>query len=514
MSLLSRFFLASTVSIATLGFSAPVSATDGAQVLKNSCASCHAEDANGKLERIDSVRKTPEAWDMTVVRMMRNNGLQLTDEERVEVVRHLANTRGLSVEETAPWRYILEKEPVAQDQGPSQLMTETCGRCHSYARVALQRRTPEDWKHLINFHLGQFPTIEYQAMARDRDWKGIAETQIADFLAKTYPLGETPAAAGDLSGEWVVSGRQPGVGDYDGTLTISKDGEDYDAVMVLDYPDGRRTFKGNARAFGAGEWRGALSDGKTEIRQVLGLKKDGTLEGRWFHADEDVVGGRMAAVRANESPRILSVSPSYLKAGETRQVTLTGIGLSGKPVLPKGITGKVVSATDKKVVLELTAGKVLGPVELGIGKLEAPQPLIVYDKLDRITVVPEVAMARIGGAGGPIPKVPAQFEAVGWMKAPDGKGEDILVGTFPASWTIDNFNEEAERMEDAKYAGSINDTGLFTPGDAGPNPARRMMANNIGNLKVIATVKEGGKDLQADAHLYATVQRFVDTPIR
>jgi quinohemoprotein amine dehydrogenase len=41
-----------------------------------------------------------------------------------------------------------------------------------------------------------------------------------------------------------------------------------------------------------------------------------------------------------------------------------------------------------------------------------------------------------------------------------------------------------------------------------------MMANNVGNLKVVATVDDAGRKLTAEAHLYATVQRFVDALIR
>ena len=41
-----------------------------------------------------------------------------------------------------------------------------------------------------------------------------------------------------------------------------------------------------------------------------------------------------------------------------------------------------------------------------------------------------------------------------------------------------------------------------------------MGTNNTGNLRVIATYDGGADPLTAEAHLYATVQRFVDTPIR
>ncbi len=40
----------------------------------------------------------------------------------------------------------------------------------------------------MHFHVGQFQTIEYQAMARDRDWFEIALTEIAPWLAETQGL--------------------------------------------------------------------------------------------------------------------------------------------------------------------------------------------------------------------------------------------------------------------------------------------------------------------------------------
>lgn len=56
-------------------------------------------------------------------------------------------------------------------------------------------------------------------------------------------------------------------------------------------------------------------------------------------------------------------------------------------------------------------------------------------------------------------------------------------------------------------------TGVFVPGDAGPNPDRKMMANNVGNLKVIATVDEGGNTVTGEGQLIVGVQRWVIPPI-
>ena len=237
--------------------------------------------------------------------------------------------------------------------------------------------------------------------------------------------------------------------------------------------------------------------------------------GRWFEKSNEVIGGRLTASPANAPARILSVSPSYLRTGGESEITLVGVGLSGKPVLPKGVAGTVVSQSDTKVVLKLSAEKALGAVKVSVGKASAP--LVVFSKLDGVRVEPEQTIARVGGNGGPIAKVPAQFEAVGFLNGADrkpGTDDDIRVGTFNASWAVDNWDEGAAKMQDSKYAGSIEQNGRFTPADAGLNPERPMSTNNLGNLKVIATVDDNGKPLPGEAHLYVTVQRFVDTPIR
>ncbi|QFQ89535.1 quinohemoprotein amine dehydrogenase subunit alpha (plasmid) [Paracoccus kondratievae] len=503
------------LSCAAMFAAAPALAVTGEEVMQNACAACHVQNEDGRWERIDAARKTPEGWDMTVTRMMRNHGVALTPEERTAIVRHLSDTRGLSLTETAERRYILEREPVAWDEGPDTQMTQTCGRCHSYARVALQRRTPEDWKHLVNFHLGQFPTLEYQALARDRDWWGIAQAEIIPFLAEHYPLGKAPAPfTGDASGDYVLAGRQPGRGDYTGRLVLKKAGEDYEVTMTLDFADSSQSFTGTGRILGAGEWRATLSDGKTAIRQVLAFE-NGHFSGRWYHADSDVIGGRLEAVRADASPLVLAAAPARLKIGEETLVRVAGTGLGEALTLPEGVTGSVESAADGVAVLKLTASGAPGPISIKLG--EQKVDLVAYDRPDRISITPETTIARIGGNGGPIPKVPAQFEALGWLNGPDGQpdtGDDIPLGAFPASWATVDFDAEAEKMQDAKFAGSISDTGLFTPADAGPNPERPMQTNNAGNLKVIATVETETGPLSAEAHLYATVQRFVDAPIR
>ncbi len=69
-------------------------------------------------------------------------------------------------------------------------------------------------------------------------------------------------------------------------------------------------------------------------------------------------------------------------------------------------------------------------------------------------------------------------------------------------------------MQDKKYAGHITENGTFIPAVAGPNPERKYGTNNAGDLKVIATVKDGDRTLTAEAHLIATVQRWNTPPIQ
>ncbi len=518
---MTRTTLVTLLTTAIAMLAAPGLAATGEEIVANVCGACHLKDDKGQFSRIDSSRRTPEGWEMNVVRMMRNYGVQLGDDDFAAVVRHLADTRGLSVAETDGFRYILEQEPVAVDGGPDDLMSQTCGRCHSYARVALQRRTAGDWEKLLHFHLGQFPALEYQALARDRDWWAIAQGDVLKELTTRYVMGDMPAKSqADLSGEWRIAGRQPGRGAYDGTLTITRDGDGYKVTQTLTFADGQsETRTGAAYLYGAGEWRATMAAGDAELREVMALRDDGSMDGRWFLADQSTLGGRIHAVRMDAAPQILSVAPGHIRAGETVEIRVAGVGLGGDVTLPAGLTAETVSSDPAAIVLKVTAAPDaaagLGAVAVGAVSLEGA--VGVYAALDRISVEPAVGYSRVGDNGGPIAKQPAVFDAIGWLNGADGQpetGDDIRIGAFSAEWSVDNFDEAAAKAEDARFAGKIGPSGIFDPAGAGPNPERVMTTNNAGNLSVIATVKDGDRTLEGRGHLYATVQRFVDTPIR
>ena len=188
----------------------------GKELVSEHCANCHKPNADGGLSRISEARRTPEGWDMTVARMTLLHGTRLTAEERRAIVKYLADSAGLAPEEAQPWRYVIERRPEATDFIENTLVGDTCARCHSYARIGLQRRTEEDWLRLSHFHLGQFPTIELQSNLRSVYWWKIASQEIPKILGKHYPMNaeawkkwqQRPKM--NPSGSWRIVGHRPG----------------------------------------------------------------------------------------------------------------------------------------------------------------------------------------------------------------------------------------------------------------------------------------------------------------
>src|SRR5262249_22816665 len=81
----------------------------GAALVQGRCAMCHAPQPGDKLEAIESVRKTPEGWEMTLDRMIRAHGLRLQPEEGGKLVKYLSDHYGLAPAEVAPYQQVLEK---------------------------------------------------------------------------------------------------------------------------------------------------------------------------------------------------------------------------------------------------------------------------------------------------------------------------------------------------------------------------------------------------------------------
>lgn len=263
--------------------------------------------------------------------------------------------------------------------------------------------------------------------------------------------------------------------------------------------------------------------GEDSIMQVFTVSEDGTrLSGRWFLENADAIGGDLTAVRMDpDSPaQIMAVVPAYLKSGSTAQIAIHGVGLSGDVSLGKGVNiGKTVSQSAETVVVEATAKADAGGGKrvVTVGEVQATQLFTVYPRVESVRVEPDYAIARVGDQEGPLPPVPAQFDAVAYLNGPDGKAgteDDLRIGVMPASWSVENFNELAAEMDDVKFAGAMQADGLFMPAGAGPNPERRYQTNNVGDLTVKAIVTDADKELEGKGHLIVTVQRWNDPPIR
>ncbi len=481
------------------------------ELLQNICSSCHmAED--GGLTRITGQRKTPEGWMMTIVRMRQAHGLDISAEDRRAIVQHLADTQGLAPSEAAPFRYALEKDPHAQESF-DEPFASMCARCHTGARGLLQNRTAEEWELHMDFHVGHFPTIEYQALGRDREWYKIARTEIASYLAEQNPL-ETAAWTGwqaaekqPVAGAWVVMTDLPGIGEAYGKLTVTGEASPYQVSGEFVTADGTaHPASGQMNLYTGYEWRANLDIGGTVYRQVLALSEDGnSLQGRQFDRGNDALGAPLRGVREGAGSVILGTVPSAVPAGEA-QVQVVGTGLDGL----ESSTG-ATSANDFGAALTLAA-EGNGVVTFSAGGAEGQ--IAHYTSVDSLRVEPAFTIARVGGGSDAGPDaVPAYFNAVGMWNGPDGEAgteDDIRIGRVEAQWSVANAHEHAAHMKDTEYAGEMQANGIFMPAIAGPNPERPFSANNAGELKVQAEAM----GQQAEAMLIVTVQRFIDPPIR
>ena len=506
----------------------------GRELVRAYCSGCHHENA-GQFERISSIRKSPEGWVMTLFRMRQVHGLVLEDGVRESIVRYLADTQGLAPSESAAGRFALEQRPNAQDIDVGPEIGVMCGRCHSLARVALQRRDEEEWRKLSHTHVGQWPSLEYSASGRDRPWWQIASGPLPGKLAALYPFSTSAWSdwqkrpVTDLSGSWVVVGRAPGGNSFYGTARIEskattegKPSGDYTASYQLTDLTGI-AVEGDSKAilYTGYEWRGSAQVGDRSRREVYAVSEDGNrIEGRWFDSEHAEEGGEWLAVRDDGKPRILAVFPQALRAGSVGTVTLVGTGLGGGAAVRAGGKSSQVTFGAGTAVSNVqgdahstratvTVAADAAPGLRAVGAAGGAATLAVYRQIDQISVVPSYGIARVGG--GRLAPVTAQFEAMAATRLPSG--EMLALGPVGADWSTVPFDAEAKRTEDEKFAGHFDRRGRFLPAGAGPNSAREYSGDNVGNLTVIAHTQDGDHAVDGHGHLIVTVQRWNTPPI-
>jgi quinohemoprotein amine dehydrogenase len=522
---------AETTAVETAAVSSPE------QIITASCSGCHLPDGEGRWFRLSDQRKTPEGWQMTLVRMQLAHQVKFVDPAGGDsqaamrsLVKYLADTQGLAPAESAPYRYILEQELDTVEVHDTEQFRTMCARCHSGARVALQRRTEDEWRNLVHFHLGQFPTTEYQMMGRDRDWLGIALEEALPYLAETYPM-QTAAweqwqavPRVNYQGRWRIAGTMPGRGDFSGEMTaVDKGGDQYALEFSGQFDDGEALAgSGSAIVYTGYEWRATLKLGGTSYRQVLAAEAQGAeLVGRMYQRDQEEWGLRMRAVRDNGQALVIAVQPPYLQVGSEGVLRVVGLNLDGPIDLGPGLeVVETLAGEDADIMVKVVASgdAAEGARDIRVGDATLPDAITVFRSIDHLVVEPAFAIGRVGGNGGSEAVEEAIFDAVAYSAGPDaeiGTADDLRIGRVPANWTVEPWNEQAVLDQDLSFAGKMDkDSGVFTPAGAGPNPERKYQTNNAGNLKVVATVQQGGKTLQGDGHLIVTVQRWNNPPIR
>ena len=502
----------------------PAAAQAGSAAVRAHCSACHRETAPGHFDRISEERKTPEGWAMTIFRMEHVHGVSLTAGQLRTIIRYLSDVQGLAPSEIRAARFALERRPNHSTIKLPYNLPVMCGRCHSLARVALTRQPASEWRKLINFHVGQFPFLEYQNGSRDMRWWKIASTRLPGDLAKLFPLHTAAwrewknAPHANLAGEWIVHGDTPGRGNYYGMAFIRRTTWDrYRARYLLHYPNGA-SFNGSSTAivYTGYQWRGTGKLGDKSVHEVYFASASGSrISGRWFLAGHSELGGDLDAARTTGAAKVMAVIPSALKAGTTQRVIVLGRGLRGGVDLGPGTKSRILARRPYGLIVSVrvSAHALPGYRTVRVGDVWRGDLLAVYRRVDLLKIEPTFAIARVGG--GKLAPVDAQFQAIGYTNVVGAHGRvtAVRLGAMPVTWSLEPFNAEAAKRDDVHFAGTLNQDGLFLPAEGGPDPKRQFSADNTGDLYVVATGKGGKAAVVGKAHLIVTVQRWINPPI-
>ena len=493
------------------------------EVVRGACGGCHQVDSHLCMSRISYQRKTPEGWEDTIRRMGRMNGIPSSASQAREIIRYLADAQGLTSSEVQGIAYALERQLNVQENVPNDDVRTLCTRCHSYARIAGQRRTREEWLKLKDFHFASFPEE-----LNSPDWPGSADKAL-NYLAERFPLdtpewererGQRPPA----KGSWMVWGHEPGHGDYLGNVSIAP-GPDgiYQNTTSMEFANGEKEErKGEGVWYGGYQWRGSAtsSDGRT-IREVFELSPDKKiLEGRWYLEQHPEIGGEEQRYPDTGPTKILGILPRALQipTPETN-ITILGINLptnlqAGDLDLGKNV--KIVSIlkdTSSQVVarVSILSGTAVGLRDVHLRGAVGPKLLGLYDTYGYIRVLPERGGARMGGVD--VPKQLQQFEAVAYSDGQDGIAgteDDFEIGTIHAKWEIGNYYY-TYFADDKQFVGTIDQTGLFTPSLETPNQRRPETLNNAGSVWVVASYvpPDPKQTLQGRAYLLVAAPIYV-----
>jgi len=525
-------------------------------VVRQACASCHATDEKGRMSRISFRRTTPEGWQQTIRRMVLLNAVTLDPDTARQVVRELSNTLGLAPEEARPAAFEAERRVIDHHYEADKETADICTRCHSMGRVISQRRTREEWDLLMAMHRGYYPLVDTQGFVSQGggQTQGQAEStsastpsdgrqqpkdRAAAHLAQAFPFNTADWAAWSanmrpprLEGTWLLVGREAGNGPIYGrmeTAPRADQPDEFETKTWYVYPRTGKTANrtGQAIVYTGFQWRGrsvAASSEPGELREVMFVERDWRqMSGRWFTGGYDEIGLDVTLRLAGAEPIVAGVSPPALRIhSDTQALRIYGAGLPADLTpsaidLGRGIqVTRVVAVTSDMATIEVRVDPdaPAGTRDLFIGRASLPRAVTLYDRIDSIRVAPQAGLARVGGVV--FPKQYQQFEAHAYQRGPDGKpdtADDLDLGVVDVEWSLEEY-AATFTDDDLKFVGKIDGTGLFTPAEDGPNPARRLHANNVGDVWVVATLKTdvgsgASRPLRARAHLLVTVPLYL-----
>jgi quinohemoprotein amine dehydrogenase len=521
------------------------------------CSGCHKKDDKGNLSRISWERTTPEGWEEVVKRMVRLNGLTVRPDEARAVIKSLSASHGLAPEEAKSVSYMSEHRTLDETY-PDENLHTTCAACHPFGRVASFRRSPEEWKLLVDLHVALYPVSEMTAFhrrgppTRNNDTGGAPAgpplpqpvDQALQYLTKTYPL-QTPEWAAwrsrarppKLAGKWLASAHIAGKGAFWGEVDIDAgtSPEDFSTNIRLEPVGGGPAIQrsGKVMVFNSYAWRGRSTgaasgpgpgDIPAEMRESMMIAPDQSeVEGRWFWGSYDEFGLDMKLWKASGAATILALDRAALRTGSMAQrVRILGDSFPSQLTAADVDFGsgvsvrRLVSHSAREAVAEVDVGvnAISGKRDISVGRAVLPNAIAIYDRVDSIKVIPGTSIARLGG-GSEHPKGYQQFEVIAYNRGADGKSntpDDVELGPLDVTWSIEEFHEMFGD-DDKEFVGTLSQNGLFTPALDGPNPQRKQMRNNYGTVWVVATAKnekdQTGQPLAGRSYLVVSPPLYI-----
>ncbi|KAB7708241.1 quinohemoprotein amine dehydrogenase subunit alpha [Bacillus aerolatus] len=493
--------------------------------VEKSCISCHAVDQEGKLERIESVRKSPEGWAQTIARMERIHGLKITDKEREQLVVDLSKERGLAPEEAEKVQYWLANKPsYLEANPPNESVVKSCIGCHAAGRFEAQRRTEEEWKNLKDFHLVMYPSIYLNH--RHTDWPEEADKAI-EYLAKNYGVeskvwDQWKGNEYDVSGKWKVVGFQGTKGFYLGESEFTKSNDGYTEKKSIKFLKGQgpQELSGNMKIYTGYMLRSHYMQGKKKINGSYNVTSENLIKGDWSYKEDLGITGEETYYKVqNEKPEIFHSEPRAWKKGTTNKVNLYGMNLKKLKTedleLPKGVeVTKLTATSDEQIEAEIKVSKNSETDTFLVNgdKVAVHGKFTLYDKADYLKIEPSYGVSRMGDAG-PMDKVSIQYVAYAYSNGKDGKSEtkdDLKLGPVEAEWSLLTYPEKNAKRDDRPYIGKLDKNGLYTPKEEGVNKDRTFVQENVGSATVTAKSIIDGETLTTKSHHITTVPDYVN----